>query len=468
MFLESFKEKIPYQVIKICKILHDNEFQAYLVGGAVRDLFIGRAVKDWDIATSAMPSQLVALFPFCIKKGLDYGTIGVNIDGITIEVTSFRCAEVYAKGAHQPVCFQLTNSIEEDLSRRDLTINAIAYSVIHEFFFDPFNGIGDLTAGVIRAVGDAHQRFKEDPLRILRAGRLWAQLNSAGFPFYISEDINKAAQEFAGLLINISKERITEELRAILLTNFAGFTFRFYLAKNNILPVILPELASCKDFDQESDYHPETLLNHMFSVLDNIVMSNGTENIALRLAALYHDVGKPEVKELGGSHGARYPNHATKSAITAKKELLSRTSFSHKDIELVDILIQNHMIKPNELESGKAIRRFIERVGIDNVPLLCKLLTADGMAIDNEDKSLSGKIILEMIENYMSIDTACVSASDLAIDGNVIAQYFARGPLIGVVINTLLDYTAEFPERNTKEELTDFVKQIQKAYQVKH
>ncbi len=455
--------KLPKQVKQIIDTLQEHGYEAYAVGGCVRDAMLGRVPQDWDITTSALPKQVKALFRRTIDTGIQHGTVTVLLDKEGFEVTTYRVDGKYEDGRH-PTEVSFTASLEEDLKRRDFTINAMAYNET-EGLVDLFHGAEDLEQGMIRCVGVAKERFSEDALRILRAFRFSAQLD-----FSIEEETLTAARELADTLQKISAERIYAELTKLLVS---GHPERLLVAYDcGITKVILPEFDRMCETPQN---HPAHYANVGLHSLDATRFVNKTAEYAdedgfaadefryLRLAALFHDIGKPEcytTDEKGIDH---FRGHAEAGADMVKK-VLRRLKSDNATMDTVSRLVRWHdySFVPEE----RALRRAMHKIGGDLFPLLFELRRAD-LAAHAEPYCTEGPENLRKVwQVYLGIREReeCTSLKDLAVNGSdLIAAGFAPGKELGDVLNQLLLLVIEEPEKNAKDILLERAKFYQKC-----
>ncbi len=438
---------IPVEVKKILYILNQNNYEGFVVGGCVRDTLLKGVPKDWDITTSCLPKKLMNILQDndikVIPTGFKHGTVTAVMKDNNYEITTYRIDGEYQNN-RSPESVQFTDKIEKDLSRRDFTINAMAYN--HQYgLCDPFLGKQHLEKGIVKCVGDPLNRFEEDALRILRGVRFATRLN-----FTIDKDTKYAMSDRGELLLNISHERRREELYKILLTDKPSLGFNM-LKELDLLKYILPELDECIGFDQKNPYHDKDVFDHIMSVVDYTPC-----NIKTRLAALFHDIAKPasfSVDEEGIGH---FYGHNIKGGKLTKK-ILKRLKFDNNTIEAVCILVKEHMNMPN-LENKKSIKKFINRTKIDNVFELIDLKIADRKSGTNDDDI---GVILELKNNIKKIidDKEPLSINDLAVNGNDIIELGLKpGKEIGKILNDLNELILEHPEFNTKEYLIDEVK----------
>ena len=444
---------LPKQVKQIIDTLQVHGYEAYAVGGCVRDAILGKKPQDWDITTSALPKQVKALFRRTIDTGIQHGTVTVLLDKEGFEVTTYRVDGKYEDGRH-PMEVSFTASLTEDLKRRDFTINAMAYNET-EGLVDLFHGAEDLEQGIIRCVGVAKERFSEDALRILRAFRFSAQLD-----FSIEEETLAAAKELAGTLKKISAERIYAELVKLLVSEHPGRLLSAY--ECDITKVILPEFDRLCETTQ---HHPAHYINVGFHSLDTACFVKrmaeyagkdgfGTEEFRyLRLAALFHDVGKPDCLKPDGDGVDHFYGHAEKGEALVKK-ILRRLKSDNATIDTVSRLVRWHdyPFVPEE----RALRRAMHKIGADLFPLLFELRRGD-FAAHAEPYCKSGPENLSKVwQVFLEIKSRkeCTSLKELAVNGSdLIAEGFTPGKELGEVLNHLLMTVIEEPEKNTKEVL---------------
>lgn len=426
--------------------LNRNNYEAYLVGGCVRDMLLDQLPNDWDICTSAFPEEVLKIFEkkhIVFKKGIKHGTVGVIVDDEVFEITTFRIDKEYSDH-RRPSKVEFTSSLREDLSRRDFTINALACDKSGQVI-DYFSGKEDLNNKLIRAVGNPEIRFEEDALRILRAIRLAVQLN-----FSIEEKTYLAISNKKNLLEKISFDRKREELNKMILSKKPSTGIKM-LAKLELLNFILPELSEGIEFEQNSPFHTKTVFDHTMDVLDN------TENIKnLRLAALLHDIAKPRtyfIDKKGIGHF--YGHNSIGSDMT--KEIMKRLNYSKSDILQVSNLVKYHMAI-HDIQSKASVKRLIRKIGIDSIELLIKLYMADKSA--TLDKSNN-----EILDNFIKIFNEIIDSEepmnikDMKIDGNdLIDMGYKPGPKLGKTLRELFNIILEDPDKNNRENLLRMAK----------
>lgn len=434
------KINLSRKLIKFGQHFTQAGFSCYLVGGAIRNIIAGLEPSDYDFTTDARPEEVQQIFKKVIPIGIQHGTVAVLFMGETYEVTTFRIEEGYSDSRH-PDKVAFTQNIDEDLSRRDFTINAIAANLIDGKIIDPFNGRKDIQEKIIRCIGTPQERFNEDGLRILRLFRFHAKLK-----FKIHEETLLAAITLKKKLKKISAERIREEWIKILLSPTPGETFRL-LQEKKILEEFLPELAHCAGIEQ-NQYHKWDVFEHSIRCMDAIPNTK----LELRVAALLHDIGKPQTKIIRDGEATFY-NHEKVSAEIAKS-LLIRLKFSNKQIETICHLISQHMYYYTSDWSDKALRRFIKRVKIEYIYDVIELTKADRFA----HKGIKGNFA-DLVELLTRIETIlesgdALSLKELKIKGDdLTAIRIPKGPIIGIILEELLDTVLQDPAQNTKEEL---------------
>lgn len=441
---------IPKEVIKLLKELASSGYKSYLVGGCVRDMIMEKIPKDWDINTVATPDQIQKVFPDSFYEN-DFGTVGVKTDIGIVEITPFRTDGEYKDFRH-PDKVIYTDDILLDLSRRDFTINSIAYNPISNEIIDPFLGIDDIKHRTIKCVGDAESRFNEDGLRILRMIRFSAQLD-----FNIESNTLMAAMNKRHVLENIAKERIRDEFSKILMSKDIIKPF-IYMNKIDILQYISPYLKQSVNVKQNG-CHAYDVFEHLIRSLQCAVDKD--YSLDIRLAALFHDIGKPQTKDYSKEKSdVTFYNHEVVGTKLVK-EILTDLRFSHETIKKVTKLVRWHMFfSDTEQITASAVRRMIMNVGRENIWDLINLRICDrvGTGRPKEDPYRLRKY-MSMIEEVMSDPT---DVSMLKIDGNDLINmlHVKSGPIIGKILNILLDKCLEDPKINTKDNLLDLAKEL--------
>ncbi len=440
------KIQLPDKVNQIIHTLQQHGYEAYAVGGCVRDSILGRIPDDWDITTSATPEQTKALFPRTFDTGIEHGTITVLIEKEAFEVTTYRVDGKYEDSRH-PSEVTFTRSLSEDLLRRDFTMNAMAYNDT-EGLVDIFGGLADLEQKTIRCVGNARERFGEDALRILRAVRFAAQLG-----FAIEEETQKGIIELAPTLANISAERIQVELIKMLVSPNPGLLKTAY--ELGITKVILPEFDRMMDTTQETPHHKYSVGEHTLKAVEAIRPEK-----VLRLTMLLHDTGKPQMKTVDENGRAHFKKHELRSAEMAK-EILKRLKFDNDTLYKVVKLVEYHDYRmPAE---PKNVRRAMNKIGEELFPYYLEVRKADTLAQSEYKQEEKLQNIRDIRTCYEEIrkKRECVSLKSLAVTGSdLIADGMQPGKEIGVILNKLLEMVIEHPEYNTKEKLLDIKDEI--------
>lgn len=490
------RHQFPQAVGAIGEKLKQSDYKAYLVGGCVRDFLLGREPKDWDIATDAKPEEVQKLFSAFAKASADkpatvyenqFGTVGVKTDSDdpalkVVEVTTLRLEGKYTDKRH-PDEIRFAKTIEEDLSRRDFTINAMAMKVVNVVdvgnvlnvgdetkhiqqakrsnkrsdrtseaieLIDPFHGQNDLASRIIRTVGNPKERFNEDALRLMRAVRLAVELD-----FQIEPETRKAIEAHAGLLEVIAKERIRDEFVKILMCGGAARGI-LLLEELGLLKHVLPELREGLGVSQNK-HHIYTVFEHNIRALDYAVRQN--YSLEVRLAALLHDVGKPRAKR-GEGPNATFHGHEYVGAKMVLK-MLDRLRFSRETVERVAHLVRSHMFYYNVGEvSAAGVRRFLARVGVENIDDIMKVREADRIG-SGVPKAVVYKMrhLLFMIEK---VRRDPVSPKMLEVDGNDVMRIagIPAGPKVGQILSVLLEEVLEDPKKNEKEKLESRIRDL--------
>ncbi|MBU2564116.1 CCA tRNA nucleotidyltransferase [Patescibacteria group bacterium] len=444
--------EIPKQVEKIIKDLKEKNYQAYAVGGCVRDVLRNVEPNDWDVTTNAKPEQIKKIFPKSFYEN-KFGTVTILTNSKEnnlkeIEITTYRIDEKYSDKRH-PDNIKFAKTIEEDLARRDFTINAIA---LDDKLIDPFNGQKDLEKKLIRTVGNANNRFNEDALRMLRAIRFACTLD-----FSIEEKTFKAIQKNSESIQAISKERIRDELIKILKSNKASEGINL-LQETGLLKYIIPELDQGVGVSQNK--------HHIFDIYEHSLRSLNVAvekefNLEVRFASLFHDIGKPETKQGEGPDSTFYNHDYVGAKFTFK--ILSRLKFPKKFVDKVALLVKNHMFvsDPERLTEAGA-RRILKRVGQENISDLINLRISDRLGMGRPKARPYRLRKVEYLIEKVSKDP--ISVKMLKIKGNDIMQLLniEPGPKIGAINDVLLSEVIEDPKKNTKQYLEKRTKELNK------
>ena len=427
-------KNIPAIVHMISERLIKRGYQAFIVGGAIRDSLLGFQAKDWDVTTEATPDTIHDLFPEMTRFTLKHGTVTLVSEGNHFEVTTFRGPDIFS------------SCIEEDLAHRDCTFNAMAYDIRNKRIIDPFGGQRDIERKTVRAVLNPLERFQEDPLRMLRVIRF-----SLEFGYAVEPKTLMAIQPMAQAIDSVAKERVRDELLKIVMVGRPSAGFHL-MRKFGLLKRILPELV--EGFrKRQNNFHKYTIYRHIMETVDAI---NGDP--VLRLSALFHDIAKPRVREKIDGRW-RFFGHASKSAELAK-EIMLRLKFPHEMINRVTHLITHHMFDYKQALSGKAVRRFIKRIGVDNVDDLIALRKADDLAhgwgwdFEKDIDTFKNKIDSQIKKSYP------FTISDLEVNGHDVMNILGLqpGPKVGRILNQLLERVIEKPEYNRKDKLIEIIK----------
>lgn len=436
---------MPDNVGYIIKSLEEKGYEAYAVGGCVRDGILGRIPDDWDITTSAKPLEVKKVFPRTIDTGIKHGTLTVMMNGQGYEVTTYRIDGEYSDSRH-PENVEFTGSLREDLKRRDFTINAMAYNP-RVGIVDEFKGLKDIENGIIRCVGNAEDRFDEDALRILRAVRFSAQLG-----FEIDSDTKEAIGERAENLRNISAERIRVELDKLLVSKNPGRLYEAY--KLGITHIVLPELNRMFETEQNNPHHIYNVGDHTIHsimAIKALMVANQKYYHMLRWAMLFHDVAKPDCKttsEDGIDHFYGHPERGSREA----EKILRRLKFDNGTIDIVTRLIRWHDYE--FLSRPSSVRKAINKIGEDIMPHLFLVKYGDIMAQNPQGQEKKLEHLNHIKELYQEIidKKQCITLKDLKISGRDLMDHgFEPGKELGAVLKGLLEKVLEQPELNEKE-----------------
>lgn len=437
------KIQLPEKVNTIIQALQEHGYEAYAVGGCVRDSLLGREPGDWDITTSASPDETKKLFARTVDTGIEHGTVTVLLGKEGFEVTTYRIDGKYEDSRH-PTEVIFTRNLREDLLRRDFTINAMAYNDT-EGIVDIFGGMDDLKRKIIRCVGNARERFGEDALRIMRGVRFAAQLG-----FSLEKETKEAMTELAPTLEKISAERIQTELVKLFVSDSPELIREAYHL--GITAVILPEFDEMMRTGQETKYHRYDVGEHTVQAVCNVPPDK-----VLRLTMLLHDVAKPEMKTVDADGTAHFKGHDIRGEQKAK-EILRRLKFDNDTIHKVTKLVRWHDYRmPAE---KKNVRKAMSKISAELFPMYLLVKRADILAHsmyrrEEELENLSG---LQKCYEEIVADHECVSLKQLAVTGtDLIGIGMKPGKQIGEVLNELLRIVLEYPEFNNKEHLLRFV-----------
>ncbi|MBQ7832433.1 MAG: CCA tRNA nucleotidyltransferase [Lachnospiraceae bacterium] len=433
------KINMPEAVKDIIHTLQNEGYEAYAVGGCVRDSILGREPNDWDITTSASPEEVKALFRRTIDTGIEHGTVTIMVDKEGYEVTTYRIDGKYEDGRH-PSEVTFTRELKEDLLRRDFTINAMAYND-EEGLVDIFGGVEDIRNKVIRCVGDPLARFSEDALRLMRAIRFAAQLG-----YTIEENTREAIRVIAPNLAKISAERIQAELIKIMVSPNPGMMREAY--KLGLTKIFMPEFDLAMETEQVNPHHLYTVGEHSMVSVEKVKADK-----VLRLAMLMHDFGKPHCITTDEKDINHFYGHPEKSEEIARA-IMHRLKFDNDTLRKVCILIRCH--DERIVPGVKYMRRAVARIGEDAFPALFDVQEADILAQSEYKKEEKLAAVEANRRDYeeMIAEKQCVSIADLAVTGkDLIACGMKPGKEIGQVLNAMLKDVIEEPEHNNKEYL---------------
>lgn len=439
--------KIPEKVIKIINKFTENKAEIYIVGGAVRDLLLDRQVKDWDFTTNLTPDEMKKLFPknsFCNNA---FGTFSIVDNDEIFEITTFRTERGYSDSRH-PDEVVWGKTLEEDLQRRDFTINALALRLAcsKPELIDLYDGQKDLKDKLIRTVGEADERFKEDALRLMRAVRIAGQIG-----FEIEEKTLKSIQNNAKLINNIAGERVRDELFKILLSPTPSKGIEL-LKISGLLKEIIPELLEGENVSQKG-HHIDDVWTHNLKTLDNCE----TNNPITKLAALLHDVSKPAVMT-GEGEARTFHNHEVKGsriALTIGKKL----KLSNKELDQLFRLVRWHMFTVQETQTDKAVRRFIRNVTLDYIDEMIALRRGDRLGSGAKETSWRWELFKKRI---VEVQKQPFAVKDLKVDGKDVMEILniKPGRKVGEVLNAIFKEVEEEPETNKREILLEKIKEF--------
>ena len=441
--------------MKIPKILHDfgdvfqdSGHECFLVGGAIRNMIAGFEVTDYDFATDALPEEVMKLFKRVIPTGIKHGTVTVLFRHHKFEVTTYRTEGTYSDG-RRPDTIEYLPSIEEDLKRRDFSINSLALNLHTGKLLDLHRGREDIRNGLIRAIGTPDERFEEDPLRIMRACRFAAQLD-----FSIEDQTFDAAARLSGRVRSVSAERIRDEFEKILLSDIPSKGIHS-MDSTGILDIIVPEMSEGKGVLQKG-FHDFDVFTHSLYACDS-----APKDLIVRLAALFHDIGKPRAICYDEEGIPSFHRHEQLSAAMTRI-ILDRLKFPRSVERSVIHLIEQHMFHYQDEWSDSAIRRFVSRVGKDSIGRLFQLRMADAEGM-SERRMHPYKLdeLKGRVDKVITKDNA-FTVKDLAVDGNDLARGAGvpKGPEMGVVLDFLLESVLDDPELNTREKLIEIARRF--------
>lgn len=453
--------KIPADLIKVNALFAAHGFKAYLVGGAVRDMLRGKQAHDWDIATDATPQQVMQIFRRVIPTGIAHGTVTIHIYGHEIEATTFRTEASYSDGRH-PDAVRYAATIEEDLSRRDFTMNAIAADLADGSLVDPFGGQEDIRNGIIRTVGRPLDRFNEDGLRPVRAIRFAGQL---GFRIEAETFAALSAPQVLARTKGISPERFRDELCKMLQTEKPSGSLRL-LEQTGIMALFVPGFAVCRGCIQADfrGFHEFDVADHLLYACDGAPK----ENLTVRLAAFFHDIGKPEartVEHLPQGDVVHFHGHEKISAQKAR-QAMNALKFPNHQTDRVCHLVQEHMFFYESAWSDAAVRRFLIRVGTDCLDDIIALRLADIHGMHNVPAVEGSPAWLNLVELRTRVEKVieeknALSMKDLAVNGrDLIEAGIPAGKIMGSILAELFETVTDSPAMNEKQLLLPLARNI--------
>ncbi len=436
---------MPIEIIEILEILKKFNYRAFLVGGALRDYLLGKNPHDFDVATDATPDEVCLIFKNNIlhEAGRDFGTIAIKYKGYEVEVTTFRLEGPY-RNHRKPEKLVFTKNIEDDLARRDFTVNAMAMDMEGNLV-DLYGGRRDLESKIIRSVGNARERIEEDALRIMRAVRFCGTLG-----FTMDDELKDAIKEKAHLLKEIAKERIQVEFNSIMLSDKPSVSLDL-MEELGLLEIIFKDLKRTVGYNQKTPYHIKTLFDHIKCVADST-----DKVLEVRLAALFHDIAKPWTLSVDENGIGHFFGHDEIGADMATN-ILREYKYSNKIIDKVHLLISEHM-KVDGQFTDRALRKQIRRVGFENIFDLYDLLMADRActSVDRDIKDLEYN--LNRINEIIEEDKAIKEKNYLCINGkDIIALGFKEGKIIGEILKYANETVLDDPKLNDRKILLDII-----------
>ena len=440
---------IPAEVIEVMSELSE-KYEAYLVGGCVRDSLLGVVPKDWDITTNATPDEVIEYFKAykTIKTGYEYGTVTILINEEPIEVTTYRLDSDYSDG-RRPDSVRFATAIEDDLSRRDFTINAMAYDPINDKLVDPHGGKSDIVYEILQCVGDPFVRFSEDGLRLMRAVRFAVKYN-----LDIERKTKDAMCTNHRMLEKVSAERIREELVKILMSNDPARGLHI-LHDTGMLKVILPEIDYLINVPQNNPNHMYDVFNHTC-----VALMNCPDDLIVRLVVLFHDSGKALTHSTDGEYIDHFYAHQTESDSIAEK-CMTRLKFDNATIDLVSKLVLYH--EQMDTVNKRTVKRLLQNIGVENLDRWITIRKADieGQSYYRREYKLNQMEYVIELATEIKVNNEAVTVKDLKIDGRKVMEVLniLPGKKVGEVLNYLLEKVLETPELNTEETLVKLTKE---------
>lgn len=448
------RQLMKREEIKVLKFLEEAGYEAYFVGGCVRDALMDRESGDVDVTTNALPQQTKDVFAGyrVIETGIKHGTVAVMIPidddtvlGIPVEITTYRADGAYSDSRH-PDRVEFVRTLEEDLARRDFTVNAMACNMNGQVI-DPYGGQKDLEDRILRTVGNPDKRFKEDALRIMRGLRFASVLG-----FEIEEETAAAMLRNKYLLGGISAERIFVEFKKLLSGEFAGDVLRKHV---DVLSEVLPEIVAMKGFEQHNPYHKYDVLEHCIRAMEAVKTSPDNFD-EMKMAALFHDIGKPETYFMDDEGVGHFYGHPKKSEELVRR-ILQRLKADKATLERVSVLVKYHDLLFDKDE--RLLKRWMNKLGSDVLQEILEIKLADNLATGNMSEELGNKFndIRGMMENILE-QQQCFSLKDLAVKGDdLVAAGIEPGPEIGRVLNELLEAVIDGECENNKDALMTMI-----------
>ena len=442
---------------EIASIFTNNGKEIYLVGGAVRDMLLGKKIHDWDLTTNALPEEVTEIIRRAggkvIPTGIKHGTVTVLYKNQSAEITTFRTESDYIDG-RRPDKVSYAASIEEDLSRRDFTMNAIALRLPAGEIVDPFGGEKDIKAKIIRCVGNPLERFNEDGLRPMRAVRFASQLG-----FKIENSTLDVIPGTLEICAKVSWERVRDEVDKILSSEKPSLGFHL-MEKTGLLNLFIPELSTCRGIEQKG-FHDFDVLDHSLLACDYAAMKNYSNEV--RLASLFHDIGKPQVREMdaSGIHAVwTFYRHEEVSAEICRK-VMTRLRYPNNVIDSVCHLVKEHMFFYTDDWTDAAVRRFIARVGEVNLQDIYRIRRCDVYGFSGKEPH--ARFLTDFIERIETVLAGgrALTLKDLAVSGNDLMSIgIPSGKKMGMILNELLETVLDDPEQNTRETLLKIANRI--------
>ncbi len=442
----DIKKNIPEKDLRairgLLSVFSGNGFECYLIGGSIRDLVMGNSCSDYDFATNATPNEVLKLFSRVIPTGIKHGTVTVLIDDLSFEITTYRADGKYINGRH-PESVSFSKSLKEDVVRRDFTINGLAYDFTTDEIIDYVNGLSDIDAQLVRTIGDPMIRFSEDGLRTYRACRFASKLH-----FEIDPGTFEAIPKTLDIAKMVSAERIRDELLKILATSIPSVGLE-YLRRSGLLENFLPELAAGYEVGQNK-YHMHDIYYHSIYSCDSAPAGDPI----IRLSALFHDIGKVPTRRMGDGGDYTFYNHEVASA-KMSRAIMKRLKFSNEDMSRVNNMILNHMFHYTDEWTDGAVRRFMRKVGMENIEDMFLLRLADRKGNGSREGMPEPiRKLVKRIDRIIEEENA-ISLKDLKINGHQLMERFSLtpGPDIGRILNELLEVVLDDPGKNETDTL---------------